>query len=107
LRLRLPARKAHERAREVDVLASGVVGMEAAAELEERADTAPAMHGPPRRPPHARDDLEEGGLPRAVLAHDAERLSAPDLEVDAFERGEVGNLAHAKEECRERAQAVA
>jgi predicted NAD/FAD-dependent oxidoreductase len=40
--LGLPARQSHQRARQVDVLAAGVLGMEAAAELEQRP--YPAVH---------------------------------------------------------------
>src|SRR5471032_610975 len=81
--------------------------MEAAPQLEERAHAPAHRDGSLRGARHARDDLEERRLAGAVLADEADRLAAADLEVDVLERAKVGKLAAAQHERDERAQPVA
>jgi hypothetical protein len=93
----LAPRHPHQRGGQIDVLAPGVLGMEAAAQFQQRAD-------PPRHPDraggrldHAGDDFQQRGLARAVLAHQPEGLAAADLERYVVERAEVRHVAAARE----------
>ena len=85
----------------------GVFLVEAAAELQERADAPVDGDRAGRGPRHAGDDLEERRLAGAVLADEAHGLAAAHLEVDRVERAETGHVAAADEERGERAQPVA
>src|SRR4029077_17140793 len=94
---RLTVREPHDRRGEEDVLAPGVFGMEAAAQLEERAYPPSNLDRAARGPRHARDDLEERGLAGAVLADEAHGFAAMHLEVDAVERAEMRVVAAAQQ----------
>ena len=74
------------RAAEVDVREPRVFGMEARSQLEQRADAAADGDPPARGLDHAGHDLEECRLPGAILADDAQRFAALQLEADAVER---------------------
>src|SRR4051812_36319148 len=82
------AREPEERRVQEDVLATGEVGMESRAELEERGHAALDVDGPGRRPRRAGDELEERRLPGSVRADDAERLARLDSERDVLQRFE-------------------
>ena len=62
-----------DRAVEEDVLASGEVGMEAGAELEQRADPAADVDAALGRLDDPGDDAQQRALARAVAADEAER----------------------------------
>src|SRR5205814_8123943 len=81
--------------------------MEAAAELQQRADTSADGHLAERRPHDAGDDLQERRLARAVLADDADRFATAQLQIDRLQRAEMRHVAAAEEEREERPQAVA
>jgi hypothetical protein len=51
---------------------------------------APEAHGPLLRPVHARQHVEDRGLPGAVRPDDREQLARPDGERDAVDRGHAG-----------------
>ena len=85
----LAALHAHDRALQVDVLASGQVGMEAGGHLDERADAAPESRTAARRPQNAGQQLQGRGLAGAVRADDAERLAALHLERHVAHRPEL------------------
>jgi hypothetical protein len=76
----LAPRQAEEACAEVHVFAAGQFRMEAGAELDERDGVAANAYRPARGPGHARDELEERGLARAVSADDPEARSGRDLE---------------------------
>ena len=63
--------------------------MEAGAHLQQAGDAARAVHAAAGRLGDAREDLEQGALPRAVAADDADHLAALHLEGDVLERPEV------------------
>jgi hypothetical protein len=85
LPLDLLALHPEDRAVEEDVLATRQVGVEAGADLEQRPDAPPDPSLAFRRVGDARQDLQQGRLPRAVPADDAEHLAALDVEGDAPE----------------------
>ena len=80
LRLDLSPPHSEDGAVQVDVVAARELRMEAGADLEERADSAldPRLAGRRRR--DAGEDLEQRRLPGAVVADDAHRVAAFDLE---------------------------
>ena len=85
-RLHLGLRNAEHRGVHVEVVLARELGVEAGAELEERAE--PAVHDEPprRRPRRPGEDLEQRALPRAVPSDDPERRAALELEADVLER---------------------
>src|SRR5438309_2299811 len=85
-RVHLAPRQAEERSVEVRVLAAAEVGMESRADLKERGDPASGSERPRCRLRRAGDELEEGGLPRAVRADDAKGLALADLEAHVVQR---------------------
>src|SRR5919106_3487306 len=100
------AAQALDRAVQVNVLATGEVGVEAGAELEQRSDPALGADAARRRLDDPRDDPKQGRLPRAVPADEADRLAARDVHRDVAERPDVGRLAAASlnEEVLERSR---
>src|SRR5690606_3665565 len=80
----LGAGHAEDGAVEVDVFAAGEFGMEAGADLEERADAAADLGAAVGRLRDTSEDLEQGGLAGAVAADDANDLALLDLEVDVL-----------------------
>src|SRR5437764_9518229 len=82
----LVGREAEQRGGQVDVRLAAVVGMETGAELEQRADAAVHAHGAARGLDDAGHDLQQRRLAGAVLADDAERFAARELERYAIER---------------------
>ena len=82
-------RIAQKRAVQEDVLARGELHVEAGAELDQRRDAAVDGAGALGGLEHAGDDLEHGGLARAVRAQDAEHVALADGERHAVERAEL------------------
>ena len=93
-----------QRRGEIDVGEPGVLRMEARAQLEQRADAAVDLHRAARRRDHARDDLQQRRLARAVLADDAERLAALQREAHVVERAEDVRGAVAAQQVAHEAQ---
>src|SRR3954447_23263887 len=81
--------EAVDRSVQVDVLAPGELGVEARAELDQRADTATDRQAAVRGREDPREQLQQGGLPGAVRADDAERLAGRDVEVDVAQRRQL------------------
>ena len=75
---------------EVDVLPAGEVGMEAGAELEERADSAAHGDAAGGRLDDRSDDAKERALARAVAPDECERASRGHGERDFAERPHIG-----------------
>ena len=71
------------------VLASRELGVEAGAELEEGPDPAPGADGPPGGPEEAREEQEQGALPRPVGADHAQGLARREGDRDVDEGGEA------------------
>jgi hypothetical protein len=85
----LPPAHAEDRAVQIRVLASGQLGMEPGADLEDAADAAPdrgCAHGRRRDP---REDLEQRRLAGAVLADEPDDLPFLDGERHVPERPEL------------------
>src|SRR5438477_1168528 len=78
----LPARKPEERAVEIRVLAATEVRVESGADLKKRGDTTVDLERSARRFRRTREQLEQGRLPRAVRANDAEGRARLDREAD-------------------------
>ena len=77
---------AEDRAVQVDVLAPGQLGVEAGADLEQRADAAGDLGPAGGRLGDARQDLEQRALAGAVAADDPDHLARTDLERDVAQR---------------------
>ena len=77
--------QALDRPVQVDVLAAAEVGVEAGAELQQRADPALRPHPARRRLDDPRDDPEQRRLSRAVAADEADGLTARDVERDVLQ----------------------
>src|SRR5689334_16680426 len=82
----LPLREAEQQSRDLDVLAARDLGVEPGAELEQRGEAAADLDAAARRPHDAGHQLQQGRLPGAVRADDAERLAGGGVERDAVER---------------------
>ena len=102
------ALQAEDRAVEEDVLAPGEVGMEAGAELEQRADPAADVDAAVGRLDDPGDDPQQRALARAVAADERERAAGVDLERDVAERPHVGRAGPAaqKDAALQRARAA-
>ena len=87
--LHLAQPKAEQRAVELDVLAAGVLGLEARAELQERGDPPGDLDLAAVGSEDAGQHLEQGALARAVVPDHAHELALLDLEADVLERPEV------------------
>ena len=74
-----------DRAAEIDVLAAREVGMEARAELEQRADSPVDGEPPARGAEHAGDHPEQRRLSRAVPAHEPDRSARLNPERDVLD----------------------
>ena len=87
--LDLLALHVEDRAVQEDVLPPGQLGMEAGADLEQRADAAaqPRLALGRRRDPG--EDLEQRALAGAVVADHPHRLAALHLEADVAQRPEL------------------
>ena len=88
------AAEAVDRAVEVDVLAAGQVGMEARAELEQRADPPADGDAAGRRLDDSREQAQQRRLAGPVAADEADRAAGLDRERDVAQRDDVG-AAHA------------
>jgi len=82
----LALREAEHGAVDEDVLAPRNFGVKTGAKLNHGGDPPGDGDPPGGRLEHAGDQLQEGGLARAVAADHPERLAAGDREVDAGER---------------------
>jgi hypothetical protein len=78
--------KAQQGAVQVDVLATGQVRVDARPHLDEGADTPGDLQPAGVRVHHPGQDLEQGGLARAVGADQPHRLARPHHQVDVLER---------------------
>src|SRR5690606_30796593 len=94
----LAGREREDRAVEVDVLATGEVGMEAGAQLEQRGDPPTGAHHPRARAQRAGHTLEQGGLARAVVPEQADGLALEDRERHVVEGEELLGPAPAPDE---------
>ena len=79
------ATHAENRPVEIDVLASGELGMKASADLEQAGNATGDGDAPVARLGDARQDLQERGLAGAVAADDPENLTFADLEADILQ----------------------
>src|SRR5205823_6380231 len=83
------------------VLAPGQLGVEAGADLQQRADPA-AQAGVPRgRPGDARQDLEQRRFAGPVAPDDADGLAGPDVEADVAQGPELRGGGGATEGARQ------
>lgn len=82
---------------EVDVIAAGEFGIEAAAELEQSSDAALNLDDAGGRLEDAGDDLQQGAFAGAIFSDDAEGLSAADGEGDIVEGFEIAMAFEAPE----------
>ena len=82
-------RHPHDRPVHEDVLPAGHFGMEAGADLQERADAAARADDARRRGRHAGQEFQEGRLAGAVAADDPDDVALLDLEVDVAQRPDV------------------
>src|SRR4029453_14785280 len=81
----LPPRHAEHGAVEIDVLTTRQLRAEAGSDLEQAAHSAANDGLPLRRRRDAREDLQQRGLARAVLADDAEHFALLDRERDVLQ----------------------
>jgi hypothetical protein len=81
----LPLGQAQDRSVQVDVLPAGQVRVEPGAQLQKRGDASPDVDLPPVGREDAADDLQEGGLARAVGAGQPDRLARVDRERDVLQ----------------------
>ena len=88
LRGDLGGRETEQRRGEVDVGEPRILGMEAGAQLEQRADAPLHVDAAARRRDHAGDDLEQRRLAGAVLADDAQRFAGGEVEAHVRKRAE-------------------
>src|SRR5258708_5907757 len=79
---------AHNRTVDKNVLTAGQIRAEAGAQLNQGRQTSAECNPTLTRCRYARQELDKGGLARAVRAHDAERLPAPDVKTHISERPE-------------------
>ena len=79
---------AEDRAVEVNVFASGELGMESRADFQERAHASVDLGGAVRRLRDPGQDLQQRALPRSVAADDSDHLALADFEVDVAQRPE-------------------
>ena len=93
LRLNLPSPHTEHRSAQIDVLATGELGMKAGAHLDERRDTAGEADLAGGRRGDARQQLEDGALARAVVADQAECFAAADFECDVLDGPEILDAA--------------
>jgi hypothetical protein len=94
LRLDLAPPHPEDGAVQVDVVAAGELGVEAGADLEQRADGAADPSLARGRDGDAREDLEQRRLARAVVADDADRLPPVDPERHVAKGPELLAVAH-------------
>src|SRR5262249_8909458 len=71
---------AHDRALQVDVLATGEIRVKAGGHFDQRADAPVDRHLAARRPENLREQLQDRRLAGAIRSDDAERFPRPDLE---------------------------
>ena len=74
---------------EVHVLAPGVFHVETAAQFQQGGDAAMHIDVPRAGPQRPGDDLQQRGFARPVAAQDADALTAPDIERQLVQRGEI------------------
>ncbi len=84
----LAALHAQDGAVQVDVLASGELGVESGSDLEQAPDATSDPHLARAGLGDPAQDLEQGALARPVAPDDADRLARLDVEVDVFQRPE-------------------
>ena len=84
----LLAPHAEDGAVEIDVLASGQLGMKAGADLEQAADAAVQIDLARARLGDAAEDLQQRALARAIAPDDADDLTLLDVEADVAQRRE-------------------
>ena len=82
----------HDRALEVEVLATGQIGMEAGRDLDERADTSADLAASARRSQDPGQQLQHRRLAGAVRADDAERVAGAHLEGHVAQRPELARI---------------
>ena len=88
---------AQAEAAHADVLAPGVVRVEAGPQLQDGGQTPLHRHASAGGGERAREDLQERALAGAVVAHEAQHLAARDLEIHA-PQGPEGLVARPAEE---------
>jgi hypothetical protein len=81
-RVDLGPRQAEQGRVEVDVLDAGEIRIEARPQFQQRCDPASDLEFAFAGSQRAAHQLQQGGLPSAVAAHDAENLSGVDPETD-------------------------
>src|SRR5262249_47294824 len=109
LAIDLPAREAEEAGAEIDVLAARELRVKTGAQLDERHDMAADPYAAARRPGDPRDELQQGGLPGAISADDAQAGAARNFErhlTQRVDRRVDGAAGHAVNLGRRSAQPV-
>src|SRR5690606_7595886 len=79
---------AEDRAVEIDVLSTRELGVEAGADLQQRANASPQPHLTPGGLRDAREDLQQGALARPVAADEPHDFARPHLEGNVFQSPE-------------------
>ena len=98
----LPARVAHERPVQEDVVAAGQVGIEPRGELDHRRHAALHPGAALGGDEHAGRDLEERALPRTVVTDEPDRLALPHLEAHATQGPELVHVPHVTKTAEDR-----
>ena len=84
----LAAGHAEDGAVHIDVLAARQFGVEAGADLQQGGDAPSQVDLPAGRLGDAREDLQQGAFPCAVMPDDAQHFPLLHVEVDVFQRPE-------------------
>src|SRR5437868_7851308 len=87
---------------EIDVLQARVLGMEAAAQLQERTDATAHVDLAVSGLDHAGDDFQQRGLAGAILTNDADRLAAAHGKRHVVERRKMHGRRLAAQEKQQR-----
>src|SRR5262249_28330344 len=74
---------------QIDVLDTGEVGVEARADLDQRADPPADLQHAGARSEDAGDQVQQRRLPGAVAPDDAEGLAGMDVDVDVSKRPQI------------------
>ena len=85
-----PAAQAHDLAVEKYVLPAGEFRIESRAQLEQRRDAPLRDHASAGGRQNSADNLQECALPASIGTHEAQHLSALEVEADIAQRPEIG-----------------
>ena len=85
----LAARQPQNDAVELDVLAAGQLGVKPGAEIDQRSDPTRRAHLSAGRSGDARQQLQQGGLARAVVADQPDRFARLQAQADVAQRPQL------------------